>query len=251
MNQGSITTQIDGKIAHLKFSHPAGNSCTSSMLADLSAEINRLSTDDSIYAIVLRSSEETAFCAGANLSEVCALTTMEQAKEFFMGFARLILAIKNSPKLVIARVHSKAVGGGVGIVAACDMAFATRKSSLRLSEINLGIAPLVIAPALIRKMGVSGFSTLSLNPTTWLDSTWAYQRGLFTEKYDSLEALDEGLSNRLKQISNWSPQAIKSLKQTLWESTEDWQELLETKAEGTARLALSVYTQEQLKKYKK
>jgi methylglutaconyl-CoA hydratase len=251
MNQGSISSQIEGVIAHLTFSHPAGNSCTSSMLSELTSQINQLSEDASIKAILLRSPEHTAFCAGANLREVVSLSNIEEAKEFFMGFARLILAIKNCPKLVIARVHSKAVGGGVGIIAACDLAFATRKSSLRLSEINLGIAPLVIAPALIRKIGVSAFSTLSLNPTNWLDHNWGYERGLFTQKFDSLEALDEELKDRLEKISDWSPQAMKALKSTLWESTDSWESLLESKAESTAQLALSDYTQEQLKKYKK
>jgi methylglutaconyl-CoA hydratase len=251
MNQGTVSSQINETSAYVTFSHPAGNSCTSKMLADLCAEIDDLSRNDSIRAIVLQSPEHTAFCAGANLSEVVSLSNMEESKEFFMGFARLILSIKKSSKLLIARVHSKAVGGGVGIIAACDMAFATRKSSLRLSEINLGIAPLVIAPALMRKMGVSAFSTLSLNPTDWLDSQWAYQRGLYTQKYDSLEALDEDLNRRLEGIGSWSPLAMKELKSSLWETTTDWEQLLESKAAATAKLALSDYTQEQLKKYRK
>lgn len=250
MNQGSITYWIDGAIAHLKFSHPAGNSCTSEMLRELSSKIDRLSKDQSLRAILLRSDESTAFCAGANLREVVSLSKMEESKEFFMGFARLILSIKNSPKIVIARAHSKAVGGGVGIIAACDMAFATHMSSLRLSEINLGIAPLVIAPALMRKIGVAAFSSLCLNPTNWLDSQWAYSSGLYTQKYDSLESLDQDLNSRLQEISRWSLEAIKALKSTLWEGTETWNELLEIKAEATAKLALSEYTQEQLKKYK-
>ena len=251
MNQGAISHWIEGAIVHLKFSHPAGNSCTSRMLKELASEVSRWSKEENIKVIVVRSDEHTAFCAGANLSEVVALATKEESKEFFMGFARLILAIKKSPKLVIARVHAKAVGGGVGLIAACDMAFATSTSMLRLSEINLGIAPLVIAPALIRKIGVAAFSSLSLNPTTWYDHHWAYVNGLFTHKYDSLEALDKDLKDRLAQISNWSDQAIKALKSTFWEGTESWDQLLEAKAEATAQLAVTDYTQEQLKKYKK
>jgi len=52
-------------------------------------------------------------------------------------------------------------------------------------------------------------------------------------------------------MSNWSDQAIKALKSTFWEGTESWDQLLEAKAEATAQLAVSDYTQEQLKKYKK
>lgn len=72
----------------------------------------------------------------------------------------MILAIKNCPKFVIASVQGKAVGGGVGIIAACDYAIASETASIKLSELSIGFGPFVIAPAVIRKIGISAFQHL-------------------------------------------------------------------------------------------
>lgn len=88
----------------------------------------------------------------------------------------MILAIKNCPKFVIASVQGKAVGGGVGIIAACDYAIASETASIKLSELSIGFGPFVIAPAVIRKIGISAFSTLTIDSTNWKSSDWAEKR---------------------------------------------------------------------------
>ncbi len=248
--EGNVHCNIQGNIATLEFEHPAGNSCTLEMLQQMAFEIKNLEHQESLRLIVLQSSGSKTFCAGANLSQVCSLQTTEEATTFFSGFAHLINALKNSSKLIVGRVQGIAVGGGLGLIAACDLVFATREASLRLSELNLGIAPLVIAPVLIHKMGVSAFSSLSTDPTHWKKSAWGFQHGLFHKSFDSLHALDEGLDTYKKSMENANTQAIAYLKESIWEGTAHWEKALVEKAAKTAELALSEFTQKQLEKYK-
>ena len=73
----------------------------------------------------------------------------------------------------------KTVGGGVGLAAACDYVLATDKAAIKLSELTIGIGPFVIAPAVERKVGLSGFSALALDATAWKSAHWAKEKGLF------------------------------------------------------------------------
>ena len=78
-----------------------------------------------------------------------------------------MLAIRRSKALVIGRIQGKAVGGGVGLIASCDYCYATETASIKLSEIGIGIAPLVIEPAVSRKIGVGALAEFTLNPNEW------------------------------------------------------------------------------------
>ena len=82
-----------------------------------------------------------AFCAGASFDELLAVNTPEEGKVFFMGFANVINAMRRCPQPIIARVHGKAVGGGVGLISACDYALALPTAEVKLSEIAIGIGP--------------------------------------------------------------------------------------------------------------
>lgn len=247
---GNVTCTVKGALATVEFSHPAGNSCTLEMLQKMTLEVVQLGKHPEVRIIVLQSGGGKTFCAGANLKQVCSLKTAQEATEFFSGFAHLIMAMKNSPKLIIGRVQGKTVGGGVGIMAACDQVFATREASVRLSELHLGIAPLVIAPVIIHKIGVSAFSSLATDPTHWRDSNWGYQKGLIHKKYDSLTALEVDLHTYIETMSSTNLQAVSFLKENLWAGTEHWETLLFKNASKTATLALSAYTQKQLDTYR-
>jgi len=89
------------------------------LLKELAVAVKSAGEDDTARVIVLRSAGEGPFCAGASFDELLAIDSFERGKEFFMGFARLILAIKNAPKFVVTRVQGKAVGG-VGVISAAD-----------------------------------------------------------------------------------------------------------------------------------
>src|SRR5205807_408266 len=76
---------------------------------------------------------------------------------------RVILAMTRCPKIIIARVHGKTVGGGVGLVAASDYVMAVESSSIRLSELAIGIGPFVVGPVIQRKIGLGGLSAMAID----------------------------------------------------------------------------------------
>ena len=187
---GTITTSILNQVATIEFSHPSSNSFPSTLLQELTDEINTLSKNDSASIIILKSSGTGAFCAGASFDELLSINNYEDGSRFFSGFANVINAMRKCPKLIIGRIHGKAVGGGVGLAAACDYSFATTKSEIKLSEIAIGIGPFVIEPAVSRKIGKMAMAEMTLNPTVWKTSNWAFEKGLFSEVFETIEELD-------------------------------------------------------------
>ena len=139
--QGSLYTKIDKQLAVTTFGHPNANSFPLELLNRLTKEINILSENEEVSVILLKSEGDGAFCAGASFDELLAVTNEEEGKQFFEGFAHLFLAIRRCKKLIIGRVQGKAVGGGVGLLAALDYVFTTETLSIKLSELSLGIGP--------------------------------------------------------------------------------------------------------------
>ncbi|MBC2838079.1 enoyl-CoA hydratase/isomerase family protein [Robiginitalea sp. SC105] len=248
--QGSLYTQRTGALARIEFGHPASNSFTSDLLGRLEKELDRASDDPEVAAILLQSEGDRAFCAGASFDELLEIGTEEEGAVFFSGFARVINAMRRCRKPIVARVHGKVVGGGVGLVAACDYAFASEAASVRLSEISLGIAPLVIAPAVARKAGVAGLAELSLSPDQWKSAYWALEKGLYARVFETRKELDEESEFFAAKLASYSPAALSALKNALWEGTGHWQELLARRAAETGKLALSETTQATLRKFK-
>ncbi len=247
---GSLYTSISDNVARVEFGHPASNSFVSELLSRLSTEITRLSDNAEVSLIVLQSEGDRAFCAGASFDELVAIADLEEGKEFFSGFARVINAMRTCKKPIIGRVQGKAVGGGVGLIAACDYVFATEAAAVRLSEITIGIAPLVIAPAVERKIGKGGLAELSLSPTEWKNAYWAKEKSLFSRVFDSIADMDKELDHFIHQLSGYNPEALQALKKIFWEGTGHWDVLLSERAEESGRLALSPETKKALDKFK-
>ncbi len=176
---GSLYTHIENKIATVEFGHPASNSFPSELLTRLANEFDKLSNNDEVAIIVLKSEGDRAFCAGASFDELVAIDNLEDGKQFFSGFANVINAMRRCTKLIVGRVQGKTVGGGVGLAAACDYVLATEHASIKLSEFTIGIGPFVIAPAVERKIQVSGLAELTLDATSWKNAYWAKEKGLY------------------------------------------------------------------------
>lgn len=248
---GVIKTSINNNIATVSFFHPASNSFPSILLDNLSQELNVLSTDNSINLIVLKSEGNGAFCAGASFDELLAVGNFEEGKLFFSGFANVINAMRNCSKIIIGRVHGKAVGGGVGIISACDYVFATNNASTKLSELAIGIGPFVIEPAVSRKIGKTSMSEMTLAATEWKNAEWGLNKGLFNQLFDSIEGLDTSLDTFASNLSSYNSEALNEMKKVMWEGTENWNTLLYERAEISGRLVLSEFTKQALKKFKK
>lgn len=248
---GTIEVTIHDNVATLAFFHPASNSFPSSLLQELTDEINRLGKNETISIIILKSTGTGAFCAGASFEELLSVSNYEEGSRFFSGFANVINAMRKCPKLIIGRIQGKAVGGGVGLVAACDYSFATTKSDIKLSEIAIGIGPFVIEPVVSRKIGKMAMAEMTLNPTIWKTSKWGLEKGLFSEIFETVEELDFRLQEYSRELSSYNPDALFEIKKVLWEGTDNWDSLLYERAAISGRLVLSDFTKSALEKFKK
>merc|ERR1711976_209723 len=103
---------------------------------------------------------------------------------------------------------------------------ATTGSSVKLSELAIGIGPFVVGPCVERKVGTSAFSEMSID-ADWRDASWAKQKGLYVDTYEDITQLDKAVDDFAKSLAQKSPEAMRELKKVLWQGTENWNELLE------------------------
>lgn len=247
---GSLQTTFQNAVATVQFGHPASNSFPRELLNRLTAEINLLSQNEEISVIVLQSEGSKVFCSGASFDELLQVENEEQGTEFFSGFAHLLNAMRNCSKIIIGRVQGKAVGGGVGIISACDYAFATPESAIKLSELAIGIGPFVIEPAVSRKIGKTAMTQMTLDAQNWKSANWALEKGLYAALY-SAEELDAEVENFAQKLSSYNPEALLEMKKMIWEGTEHWESLLLERAAITGKLVLSDFSKKALIQFKK
>lgn len=250
-DQGSLYVKTENHITTIEFGHPASNSFPSILLDRLADAFDELSKNTETYLIILKSEGKKAFCAGASFDELLAITNLEEGKQFFSGFAKVINAMRTCQKPIIGRIHGKTVGGGVGLAAACDYCFATEAAAIKLSEISIGIGPFVIEPAVTRKIGIAAFETLSWDPTQWQSAYWAKDKGLYSRVFENQKELDEGITFLTEKLAQYNPNALSQLKKTNWQKTDHWQELLAERAAISGELVLSEFTKKALLKFKK
>ena len=243
MSKGSVTlTTNKNGVATIEFYHPMSNSLPGAILSQLAQTITHAGNDENIRVILLKSSGDRTFCAGASFEELINIKDYKQGKKFFMGFANVINAARKCPKLIIGRVQGKAVGGGVGMASAVDYCVATRYASVKLSELALGIGPFVVGPAVERKIGTSSMSTMAINATKWYSAEWAKTKGLYAEVFENASEMDKHINELSLKLANSNPDATKALKETFWEGTESWDELLDKRAAISGKLILSTYS---------
>ncbi len=247
---GSVNLTIQNNIGTIEFYHPKGNSLPGAILRKLAQTITDAGEDDEIRVVVIKSRGDGAFCAGASFDELIAIKDYETGKKFFMGFALVLNAMRTCPKIIIVRVHGKTVGGGVGIAAAGDYTFAHKDAAVKLSELALGIGPFVVGPAVERKIGTSAFSAMAIDATTWHNSDFAKEKGLFNRVLDNTDELDAAVMELAGKLAKSSPDAMQKLKSVFWKGTKDWDSLLEQRAEISGRLVLSDYTKNFISKFR-
>ena len=246
---GSILTTFENKIATLEFGHPASNSFPADLLNRLTNELNNLSNNSDVSVIVLKSDGSGAFCAGASFEELLAVSNQEEASLFFSGCANVLNAMRTCSKIIVGRIHGKAVGGGVGIVAACDYAFATTESAIKLSELAIGIGPFVIEPAVSRKIGKTAMTEMSLD-TDWKTANWANQKGFYAKIFATTAELDVEITAFANKLASYNPEALIEMKKVIWEGTENWSSLLYQRAEISGKLILSEFSKKALNQFK-
>ena len=237
-NDGSyVKGELHAHIYTIEWYHPQGNSLTTSMLAGMLHEISYAAHSNEVQVILLRSAG-AAFCGGASFSELLTIQNEKQGVAFFTGVANLILAMRRCPKFIVARVHGKCVGGGLGIAAAADYAIAVEEAEIKLSELTIGIGPFVVGPAIERKTGVSSFSQLAIDAGNWRNADWARRKGIYAELHPNIESMEESIARLTNSLAHYSPEAMAEVKKMIWHNTEHWEQLLPERAAISGRLIL-------------
>ncbi|MEM9053631.1 MAG: enoyl-CoA hydratase/isomerase family protein [Bacteroidota bacterium] len=247
---GGVSLTTENGIGTIEFFHPASNSLPGAVLKKLAETITEAGEDENIKVIVLKSTGDRAFCAGASFDELMAIENEIVGKEFFMGFARVINAMRKAPKFIIGRIQGKTVGGGVGLASSLDYCLATKFASVKLSELAIGIGPFVVGPAVQRKLGLSGMSQLAIDASSWRSAEWAKTHGLFAEVFDNVEELDAEVNALASRLANSNPEAMAGLKENFWSGTENWDELLTERAAMSGQLVLSEFTRNAISAFK-
>ena len=242
---------LEKGVTEIEFFHPSHNSLPSHILSQLANEITTCGQDDSVSVMILRSGGDRTFCAGASFDELITINDFETGKQFFSGFANVINACRKCPKLIIGRVQGKAVGGGVGLASAVDYCIATKFASIKLSELNVGIGPFVVGPAVERKMGTAATSQIAINANEFYDARWAESKGLYSEVHESVEELDAAILKLANYLSGTNPEAQTGIKKAFWAGTDHWDELLAERAAMSGKLVLSEFTKKALARFQK
>jgi len=245
---GTVSSFVEDGIGDVCFGHPKSNSLPSSVLRDLAGEITKVGLRDDVRVVVLRGYGTGAFCAGASFDELSSIRDKDAGKEFFLGFARVILAMTRCAKPIVTRVHGKTVGGGVGIVAASDYAIATESAAIRLSELAVGIGPFVVGPAIERKVGAGPLASMALD-ADWRDAAWGERHGLYSRVCATPADLDEAVANAARALNRANPAAVQRIKEIAWSGTKHWPTLLDQRAEMSGTLVLSEYTRAAIAKF--
>lgn len=188
------------------------NAFDEAMIREVIEAFRDLGKDDSVRVIIL-GAEGKSFCAGADLNWMERASNYDEDKnrEDAGELALMLNAIYACPKPVIARVQGNAFGGGVGVIAAADLAIGVSDAIFSLSEVKLGIIPAVISPYVIEAIGANNARRYFLTAERF-SSSEAYRIGLLNELASSVEAMDEQIAVWCNALLGNGPKAIESAK---------------------------------------
>jgi methylglutaconyl-CoA hydratase len=238
------------KIATITMRRPeVHNAFNPQLILDLQAAFTDLSADTQLHAVVL-TGEEPSFSAGAdlNMMKESAAYTQEQNLNDALRLADLFDSINTFPCPVVARVHGTAMGGGLGLLAVCDIVIAVEGARLAFSEVKLGIAPAVISPFVVRKIGETHARVLFVTGERF-SATRAQEIGL-VHIVATPEELDTAVEKTLRELLSSGPQAIRACKAlALNVGYMDHDTVRKYTAETIATLRVSAEAQERLRAF--
>ncbi len=194
----------------------ARNALNAGLIGELRRCAEELAEDDKVRVVVL-TGEGDFFCAGADIGYMrdTANFSYEENLEDARNLAAMFEAVDGCPKPVVARVKGAAIGGGVGLVAAADVAVAEEGTVFAFSEVRLGISPATIAPFVVRKIGHSQVRALFLTGERF-DGVRAREIGLVHEVI-SEEDLDAAVQEKVEGLLAGGPEALAATKALLRE----------------------------------
>ena len=204
----SIVTEVDDSVGIVTLNKEERHNAFDQQLIDeLTHALLSLDADPAARVIVL-SSAGKSFCAGADLNGMkrAITNTAQENLHDAHAFARLMRTLNELSKPTIARVHGPAFGGGVGLIAACDIALATYDAQFALTEVKLGILPAVVAPYLMAAIGERQCRRYLLSAERF-SAAEAYRIGLVHEIVPGEEELDEAIGEIIDSLLKNGPNA--------------------------------------------
>lgn len=215
MNQDTLQTEIRDGVATIRMNRPdVHNAFDDALIAALTAELRRLEQLPQARVIVLAANGKS-FSAGADLNWMQRMAKYSQVENLrdAMALAGLMRTLDGVKKPTVARVQGAAFGGGVGLVACCDIAIASTEAAFSLSEVRLGLIPSVISPYVIAAIGEREARRYFLSAERF-DAMEARRIGLVHDVVDS-GALDESVEKMAGQLLKGGPQALAAAKKLI------------------------------------
>ncbi len=216
----ALTIAVVDQVARVTLSRPdVRNAFNDEVIAELTAAFLDLGGRDDVRAIVL-AAEGPAFCAGADLNWMRRMAdyTREENLADAAKLAEMLRVMYECPKPTVARVQGDVYAGGMGLVAACDMAVSVDSAHYCLSEVKLGLIPATISPYVIRAMGARAAHRYFLTAERF-SAQEAHRIG-FLHEVVVADALDAKVDELLKALTSASPHAVRACKQLVQDVAE-------------------------------
>lgn len=208
----SVLIERDGPVLRITLNRPeVRNAFDEEVILGLTSAATAAAEDTSVRVVVL-AGKGKAFCAGADIgwmAKAVAYSRQENLSDA-EDMARMIERLDTLPVPVIGRIQGSALGGGVGLAAICDIVVAADDAVFALTEVKLGILPAVVAPYVLRKIGVSAARELFLTGVRF-DARRAHQIGLVHEIVPA-DALDMAVGQRVAEVLSAGPTGIATAK---------------------------------------
>ena len=246
----SILVEAEKGLARITLNRPdRRNAFDAAMVEEIRRAFETLGRDPSVRVIILSGAGAT-FCAGADLRWMCPDRTPSalEARQDAERLLAMFRAIDECPCPVIGRIQGAAYGGGVGLIAVCDIAVAAAESTFACSEVRLGLVPAVIAPFILRKAGETFSRRFCLTGGTFSAAT-AMQAGLIHEVIE-VTALDGQVTALAEHIARAAPQAARDTKALLRRLTGSAGDPWKACVEANLRARLSTEAQEGVRAFR-
>ncbi len=212
MSEPSVVTERHGSVLRVRLNRPrVHNALDGPTIEALDAAMAEAAGNDGVRVVVVEG-EGKSFCAGADLQWMRAALDAppEAVREESLRLYDLFDRIARLPRPVVARVHGVALGGGVGLVAACDIAIAEETAEFGLSEVRLGLAPAVISPHVVARIGQGAARRLFLTGERF-GAAEAWRLGLVSDVVDTDE-LDDAVGEVVEALLLGGPRAQRACK---------------------------------------
>lgn len=220
MNENTIQVEESGAgIFTLTLQRPEQHNAMSlEMIRELRNALDELSGKASLRGLVLAGGNGPSFCAGGDLRwmQGIAQQPAEQRRSEAKELAEMLAALNNLPALTLARINGAAYGGGLGLIACCDLAIAVETARFALTEVKLGLIPATISPFVVGKLGGANARRVMLHAKRF-DAHAAKALGLISAVVSGTDALDQAISQELKLLAQCAPEAVRTTKQLIRE----------------------------------